>query len=181
MSYRFAYGTRGEPVLLAAVPAEPPEDVPAPGEKKRQEESSHRRRRDAVVDAARQVEDLSPAGVEQFARRRWRGDRPITPEDISAFSADARAQRVHDVVDALDFRVRRAVYGRAGSKQMHVSIPRGIVGKSLAALDGEEVAQVVERLRDRGWTDDQVRKHAVRRFLASNEHLGKLLSTSGQG
>lgn len=155
--------------MLLTATAAPPADSetepdPAVEEAKKAARGSQARRRDAVVDAARTLEDLSPEGVEQHVRRRWRGDRSITPQDIQSFSADARAQRVHDVADALDFRVRRAVYGRSGTKQPHVQIPRGIVGKSLASLDPEEKAAVVARLRDRGWSDAQIKRHGVRRI-----------------
>jgi hypothetical protein len=167
----------GAPILLVA-------DAPAPEQASPEQDRSQgssARRRDAVVDAARTLEDLSPAGVEQHVRRRWRGDRPVTPEDFQSFSADARAQRAHDVVDALDFRIRRAVYGRAAGKQMHVAIPRGIVGKSLASLDREETAAVVGRLRDRGWTDQQILRHGVRRVTAKKEHIKGVLSASSGG
>jgi len=159
--YTFAVERDGSPLLLAAATAEPPAQ-PAP--EKDPAEGSDLRRRDAVVDAARTLDDLSPAGVEQLVRRRWRGDRAVASEDFASFSSDARKQRVHDVVDALDFRIRRAVHGRAGSKQTHVSIPRGIVNKSLAALEREELADVFTRLRDRGWSAQQIRRHGVRRF-----------------
>lgn len=164
--YVFAIDRDGAPVLLDAATAEaPPAPEPDPTAEtaKKAAQGSDARRRDAVVDAARTLEDLSPAGVEQLVRRRWRGDRSITPQDVQSFSADARAQRVHDVADALDFRIRRSVYGRAGSKQPHVQIPRGIVGKSLASLDPEEKAAVVARLRDRGWSDVQIKRFGVRR------------------
>jgi len=169
MSYRFALAPDGAPVLLVAVAEAPPED-PAPDRAK----GSDHRRRDAVVDAARTLEDLSPAGVEQHVRRRWRGDRAITPEDISSFSSDARAQRMHDVVDALDHRIHQAVHGRLNSKRTHVSIPRGVVKKSLSQLDGEEVATVVARLRDRGWSDQQIKRHGVRRFDADGRAIKAL-------
>lgn len=160
MSYLFAIGLDGAPALLDTDTQDektdpPPKPAPDP---------SSSRRRDAVVDAARTLEDLSPEGVEAFVRRRWRGDRPVTPEDFQSFAADARAQRAHDVVDALDFRVRQAVYGRGGSKQTHVAIPRGIVGKSLASLEPEELSSVFQRLRDRGWSDQQIARHGIRRF-----------------
>jgi hypothetical protein len=165
--YVFAIDRDGAPVLLdaaAAAPADPEADPnPAAEAAKKVAQGSAARRRDAIVDAARTLEDLSPAGVEQLVRRRWRGDRSITPEDIQSFSADARAQRVHDVADALDFRIRRSVYGRSGSKQPHVQIPRGIVGKSLAALDPEEKAAVIARLRIRGWSDAQIKRFGIRR------------------
>lgn len=165
--YIFVIDRDGAPVLLnAATAVSAPEADPDPvaEQDKKAAHGSEVRRRDAIVDAARTLEDLSPAGVEQLVRRRWRGDRPITPEDIQSFAADARAQRTNDVADALDFRIRRSVYGRSGSKQPHVQIPRGIVGKSLAALDPEEKAAVVARLRDRGWSDAQIKHFGIRRI-----------------
>lgn len=166
MSYRFALDCDGAPVLLAAVADLPPSPEPEPDKDValRATLGSVNRRRDAIVDAARTLSDLSPAGVEQLARQRWRGDRAITAEDVRSFSADARAQRVHDVVDALDFRIRRAVYGRAGTRVMHVSIPRGVVSKSLAALEREEMVEVFSRLKERGWDAGKIKRYGVRRF-----------------
>jgi hypothetical protein len=161
VTYTFALGADGAPVLLDSATVEAP---PEPEVKPDRADGSVARRRDAVVDAARTMDDLSPKAVEAFARKRWRGDRPITEEDISSFAADARAHRADDVVDALDFRIRRAIYGRVGTKQMHVSIPRGITRKSLASLDGEEMGRVFQRLRDRGWSNAQIARHGVRRF-----------------
>lgn len=178
MSYRFAIGKDSEPVLLFAVADSPPDDRPADPEPERASGSGSRRR-DAIADAARTLDDLSPEGVEQLVRRRWRGDRAVTAEDIRSFSADARAQRIHDVVDALDFRIRRAVYGRSAARRMHVAIPRGIIGKSLASLEPEELADVFDRLRDRGWDNDQILRHGVRRFDDKDRSMRKLLSGSG--
>lgn len=158
---RLAIDVHGAPVLLAPAAAEP-ETKPSP--KSDPAAGSASRRRDAVVDAARTLEDLSPAGVEAIVRRGWRGDRPVTPKDFESFSNDARAQRKHDIVDALHHRIQRAVNGRAGSKQPHVSIPRGLGAKSLASLEPDEVADVVSRLRARGWTDQQISRHGVRRL-----------------
>lgn len=169
--YLLALDQDGAPLLLvaAAPPEAPPEQTkPDPGQ------GSEQRRRDAVADAARTIDDLSPAGVEQFARRRWRGDRAITPDDVASFAADARAQRTHDVVDALDYRIRRSAYGRSGTKQMHVSIPRGIVGKSLASLEREELASVFSRLKGRGWSEQQIMR-AVRRFDTKDRAMRDLI------
>lgn len=169
-NYILAFDEAGAPLLLGAPAEAPPEPKPDPGQ------GSEQRRRDAVVDAARTIDDLSPAGVEQFARRRWRGDRSITPEDVSSFASSAKQQRVHDVVDALDFRIRRDVLGRSGTKQMHVSIPRGIVGKSLSSLDGEELAAVFSRLRNRGWSEQQMLR-AVRRFDTKDKAMRNLIQS----
>lgn len=138
-------------------------------------EGSDQRRRDAVVDAARTIEDLSPAGVESFVRKRWSGRRVLTQEEIDAFAADARRQRLHDVVDALDYRIRKAVYGRAGSRQSHLVIPRGLQRKSLAGLDREEVIMLFTRLRERGWSNQQIKRHGVRRLDTSDKRLQGLL------
>ena len=138
-------------------------------------EGSEQRRRDAVVDAARTLEDLSVAGIEAFVRRRWSGTRVLTRADIEAFAADARRQRVHDIVDALHHRISKAMYGRAGSKQPHVEIPRGLQSKSLAGLDRAEVIMIFTRLRERGWDDQQIKRHGVRRLDTSDKRLQGLL------
>lgn len=148
-----------------------PTDTPAPDPA----QGSDQRRRDAVVDAARTLEDLSSAGVEKFVRQRWRSDRPLTSEDIDAFAADARRQRLHDVVDALDYRIRKAVYGRAGSRHMHVDIPRGIARKSLAGLERDDLLMVFQRLRERGWNIQQIKRHGIRRIDTSDKRLQGLL------
>lgn len=137
---------------------------------------SEQRRRDAVVDAARTIEDLSPTGVESFVRQRWRGDRAITQADVDAFAADARRQRVHDLVDALDYRIRKAVRGRAGSRHLHVDIPRGLARKSLAGLERDDLLTIFARLRDRGWNDQQIKRHGVRRLDTGDKRLQGLLS-----
>jgi hypothetical protein len=161
--YRFAVNGRGAPLLLAPETEAPPEP-PTPEPDDTRAQRSVTRRRDAIADAARTLDDLSPAGVESFVRRRWRGDRAVAPEDFSSFSTEARQQRLHDVVDALDFRIRRTVNGRASVKHTHVSVPRGRFGKALASLDREELAQAFERLRERGWSNQEIARHGVRRF-----------------
>jgi hypothetical protein len=138
-------------------------------------QGSDQRRRDAVVDAARTLSDLSPAGVEQFVRRRWSGRRALTQADIDAFAADARIQRVHDVVDALDYRIRKAVSGRSGSRQPHVVIPRGLQRQSLAGLERDDLVKIFARLRDRGWNDQQIKRHGVRRLDTGDRRLQGLL------
>lgn len=194
MKVELAVDERGAPMLLAAVTIAPtrsgnPAHDVASGEfgstgKRKEKDNpqaqpdpaagSDQRRRDAVVDAARTLDDLSPAGVEAFVRRRWRGDRAITQADIEAFAADARRQRVHDVTDALDYRIRKAVQGRAGSRLPHVSIPRGLQRKSLAGLDRQELLTIFDRLRERGWNTQQIKRHGVRRLDADGQ-ISRLL------
>lgn len=164
-AYRFAIDGAGAPILLDAEAEPATVDPPAkvdPPVKPDPAAGSVARRRDAVTHASRSIDDLSSAGVEAFVRRSWRGDRAIAQEDIDSFARDAREQRAHDVVDALDHRIRSSVNG--WTRTTHVAIPRGKVGKSLASLEGDALAAVVSRLRDRGWTNEQIWRHGMRRF-----------------
>lgn len=133
-----------------------PVEVPAPG--------SVERRRDAIVDAARSLPDLSPDGVREFVQRRWKGTRVLTEADVELFAADALRQRIEDAVDALDLRLRKAVYSRGGAKTVKIDFPRGMLRATLRDLDGPTVVSVLERLRQRGWSHEQVSKYVVRPF-----------------
>lgn len=115
------------------------------------------RRRDAVVDAARSLDDLSPDGVRELLTRRWQGRRALEESDVEAFSRDARARRIDDLSDALDHRIRGSTMGR--TREAHVSLPRGFARRALKALDDSEVKQIADRLRGRGWTIEQIKRH----------------------
>jgi hypothetical protein len=156
------------------------EEEKAPAPQPGSSDGSEQRRRDAVVDAARTLDDLTSAGVEKFVRQRWSGRRALTKEDVEQFAADARRQRVHDVVDALDYRIRKAVLGRAGSKQPHVEIPRGLQRKSLSGLDDGEVATIFARLRERGWSSQQIKRHGIRRIDTDNRLQNMITDSEGE-
>lgn len=157
-NFFFGLAKDGSPLLLADAPQP---DGAVRAQTQRAKESAQRqdvtRRRDAVVDAARTLEDLNPAGVEAFVRTRWRGTKVLEQADIDAFATDAAAQRTHDVVDALASRVRRGVLG-IGERHVRVDLPRGWVRRALRAMSDDEIAQASQRLVDRGWTDEQVAK-----------------------
>lgn len=124
--------------------------------------SSQVRRRDALIDAARTLDDLSPDGVREFVTRRWAGTRVLTDSDVQSFSEDAQRQRIEDVIDALDYRVRRGVFGR--QRIIRVELPRGLARQTIRGLSDDEISSVLRRLRERGWSADQLRKHVVRTF-----------------
>ena len=133
------------------------------------------RRRDAVVDAARSIEDLSnKQSLTDFVRRRWAGTRALTSMDIQSFVDDVRAQRLEDVVDTLDNRVREGVLKKNDS--IRVSFPRGWVKRTIRGLSDDEVASVLDRLRARGWTEQQVRQHVVSRFDDERRRLAQIRS-----
>lgn len=164
MALQLTYQEDGAPLLLDTAP-EP--DKQAREEAGRQKAAAERadltRRRDAVVDAARTLEDLSPDGVRDHVTRRWRGTKVLEESDIESFSVDAIKQREMDVADALDAKVRRGVYGR-GDKHVAVEWPRGWLRRTLRAMPNEEVAAVLGRLRDRGWSQQQIDGSITRAF-----------------
>lgn len=164
MVLRAIIDSHGAPALLDE-PSEPQRQARAKaGEQAAtQERQDLVRRRDAVVDAARTLEDLSPDGVREHVARRARGTRVMTDDDVSSFSVDATKQRELDVADALDGRARRGVYGRQ-DKHVVVSFPRGWLRRSLRSMGDDEVAAVLGRLRDRGWTQAQVDKYVIKPY-----------------
>jgi hypothetical protein len=57
----------------------------------------------------------------------------------------------------------------------HVVIPRGLQRKSLAGLERDELLKIFTRLRERGWNNQQIKRHGVRRLDpdgAASELLG---------
>lgn len=119
------------------------------------------RRQDAIKDAARTLSDLSPDGVAEFVRKRWLGTKILTQADIDLFASEARRQRIEDITDALDHRIRKGVLGRNGSKVVKVDFPRGQIRGSLRGMTDNEVNSVLTRLRARGWTVADIKKHVL--------------------
>lgn len=166
MGLRAIIDSQGAPLLLADTPE--PERATREATREQAAEQDRQdlvRRRDAVVDAARTMDDLSPDGVREFVSRRARGTKVMTDADVSSFSVDAIKHRELDVADALDGRARRGVYGRQ-DKHVAVSFPRGWLRQSLRAMSDDEVAGVLGRLRDRGWSQAQVDKYVIKPYRA---------------
>jgi hypothetical protein len=133
------------------------------------------RRQDAVTDAARGIKDIDDdRALRDFVRRRWSGTRALTNADIQAFIEDVRAQRLQDVVDALDDRVRSGVLKK--NDAVRVSFPRGWLKRTMRGLSDDEIGSVLDRLRARGWTEQQVRQHVVSRFDDDRRRLAQIRS-----
>jgi hypothetical protein len=131
---------------------------------------SDRRRRDAVADAARTLGDLSPQGVREFVVRRWRGARALEDSDVEQFSKDAIAQREDDLADALDSRLNRMNGGKATvARVVRVTPPRAWLKRTLASLPDDQLAQVLLRLRARGWTEAQIKRDVLKPYTADRE------------
>jgi hypothetical protein len=154
-NFTFQVGPDG-PLLALDAP------VPVSSSSGEADKASAARRRDAVVDAARTLEDLSVEGVRRFVTQRWSGRRALEESDVESFASDARAQRVEDVVDALDSRVRQSALAW-GSRHVKVEMPRGWLRASLRAMNDAEKAVVLERLDARGW-DEKTLSRALKTF-----------------
>lgn len=109
------------------------------------------RRGDAVREAAREFEDLS----EQDLRERLRGatSRPLDVTEIAQFRDDVRAQVLSDVIDVLDQNRRGKLRSR---RTVRVVAPKGYTRKAISGLSAQEQSDVEDRLRARGWTDQDV-------------------------
>jgi hypothetical protein len=144
---------------------QPPGQAPPPDPA-----TSETRRRDAIVDAARKLNDLTPDGVREFMTRRWAGRRAMTEEDVQEFSRLALQQRVDDLTDALDSRMMRLVNGRkASSSSLTLEPPRGWVKRTLGSLDDGDIQSVFLRLRARGWSAADLTRNIIKPFAAGKE------------
>jgi hypothetical protein len=125
------------------------------------------RRDDAVRDAAREFEsgsfDIGDAA--EFLQGKTK--RPLDDDELEGFMQDVEDQRINDLVDILDQRLRRGVF--AGSKArgrrfVRVQAPKGFTRKTLNGLDDSQIKRIADRLSARGWTPPELDRHLVGRF-----------------
>ncbi len=126
-----------------------------------------RRRQDAVRDAAREFDQMSEGDVREFLGGRVLRD--LTPAEIEIFVADVHEQRMHDLVDILDQRLRKKGLGKIlrGRRTVQISVPKGFARKSLNGLLDEEIRDLAIRLRAKGWTDEDLVRELIGRFHES--------------
>lgn len=128
------------------------------------------RRRDSVVDASREVQDLSnEQALRAFMTKRWTGARAMTEADVQAFIADVHQQRLADLTDALYNRVQTGILQRA--KAVRVDFPRGWLRGSVRGLSPDDLRVVLDRLRARGVSDQDLRRHVVSRLGEAGKAL----------
>jgi hypothetical protein len=109
------------------------------------------RRRDAVREAAREFEDLSDQDVRE--RLVGRTKRELTADEVAQFRSEVRAQVLDDLVDVLDQSTR----GRLRSRRtVRVVAPKGYRVKIVRGLSADEQDEVDDRLKARGWTEQDV-------------------------
>jgi hypothetical protein len=136
----------GFPVMLAERKPEPPKVEPTPDEVAR--------RRDAVRDAAREYDRPKAQDIKE--RLRGVTNRPLTADEVDSFTSDVHVQRMDDLVDALDQRHRGSQRGR---RTVRIQVPRGHVRRAINELDDDQLRQLSDRLKARGWSQDMVSRH----------------------
>jgi hypothetical protein len=120
------------------------------------------RREDAIRDAAREFHDMSEGDAQDFLAGRVRD---LAQVDIAAFLRDVRAQRLDDLIDVLDQSLRRAVSSLKRSRRIvRVQAPKGWIRKTTNGLAEEEVRQIIDRLRARGWTAKDLETNFAKRM-----------------
>lgn len=123
-----------------------------------------RRRMDAVRDAAREFDRFGEGDVKEFLKGRTLRD--LSPAEIEMFVADVTEQRLSDLVDILDQRLRKKGLGRfkRDRRTVQINVPKGFARKSLHGLLDEEVSDLAIRLRAKGWSDDDLVRELIGRF-----------------
>lgn len=117
------------------------------------------RRDDAVRDAAREFETFETQDIIDWLRGRI--TRPLGTAEVAAFEADVRAQQLADISDVLD----QMVLGESrGRRRVKVRAPKGYLRKTIGALSDDELRQLGERLRARGWSEKQLKDGLVSRL-----------------
>lgn len=103
-------------------------------------------RRDLVRELAREFDDLSIQDL------RERTDVQASNE-LAQLQAEVRAQVLDDLLDVLDQRVRGRLRKR---RTVRLQAPRGYVRRVLAGISAIESEGLAGRLRDRGWSSDDI-------------------------
>lgn len=123
---------------------------PAPSTKT---EMSAYRRGDVVRDLAREFEDLSVQDLRE--RLPAMTTQIFTNGELSVLFAEVRDQVLSDLVDLLDQRHQGRLRAR---RTVRVVAPRGYVVRTTSRLSTQERGWVGGRLRQRGWSSDDVRR-----------------------
>lgn len=145
---------KGFPILLADTPTGSTQSKVAeeePSGPKDWQTGQWDRRADAVRDFAREFETYNAHDLRELLKGRT--NRVLTDSEIMQFLADVREQQLNDVLDVLDQLERGKLRGR---RFVRVVAPGGYLRKTLNALTAGEISRLEERLRARGWTDQQV-------------------------
>jgi hypothetical protein len=131
------------------------------------------RRLDMVRDAARTNESMTPVTATAFLT----GKVPdVTQVDIAAFLADVTAQRISDLADALDYKIRP----RRDRPDVKVTTTAAWAKNVFNGLDVPQSLHLVKRLEGRGWEPDDIRKLVIAK-IRDPERKAALEQAYGEG
>jgi hypothetical protein len=190
MTTRFEIDEHGFPIVLADVPnagasttdpdaasGNPEHDVNsgkfAPGTKEggepvtnvppHEDAQAYLRQLDAVRDLAREMDDVEAGDIQDLLAGRL--TRPLAPEELEAFIAQVRVQRLNDLVDLLDHQFRNLLENvKRGRRKVKITAPRGWVRKVFNGLTDDEVLSVVNRLEARGHSREDLQRTVLGRI-----------------
>jgi hypothetical protein len=106
-----------------------------------------------VRDAARTLEDLTAETVGTFLRARVVD---VNQVDIQQFLADAQWQRIADLADALDQKLK-------GKQAVKVGVTAGFARRVFDGLDGAMAGHLVKILEGKGWSTDDIKNNIVKK------------------
>jgi hypothetical protein len=109
------------------------------------------RRMAAVRDAARTLDELTADTVSTFLQARVAD---VNQVDIQQFLADAQWQRIADLADALDQKLK-------GKQPVRVGVTAGFARRVFAGLDGAMAGHLVKILEGKGWSVEDIKNNIV--------------------
>jgi len=130
------------------------------------------RRMDSVREAARQLDMMDEKGAIAFLTGKVAD---VNSVDVNAFLADVKIQRMADLVDVLDARVR------AGQKKVPVRLiaPQAWTVRAFGGLTAPEAGHLVQRLQGKGWDPEDIKTHIIAK-MKNKEIKGYLEQLYGE-
>jgi hypothetical protein len=109
------------------------------------------RRMAAVRDAARDLQEWTPQTAQTFLAARAVN---VNQVDINQFLADIQWQRIYDLADVLDAKVRTKL-------PVRLLAPAQWTKRIFTGLDTAQAAHLVKIVEGRGWSPEQIRLNIV--------------------
>ena len=121
---------------------------------------------DAVRDAARRLDTIDEATVQNFIDERANAPEQV---DIANFMAMVNEQRKADLVDIIDDAMREAKPG----ERISLNAPPGLVARFMRALGADQLTEVMTRLEGMGHDAKDVQKFFDSRLEVVEEAKAK--------
>ena len=116
--------------------------------------------KDAIVDAARDL-DLNDRLLQKFLSDRLSIE--IDEQLLSELASQVESQRVDDLISYLDSNMVRKSED-SNARMVRIRAPRGYLRKIFSILDENQVSDIIDRLKAKGWDDSQVNSEIVEKL-----------------